>query len=90
MQISGRIPPLPLPASVPGCVNQMWPALGLSASAISGTLSTVSACPADSTQILLLELLDERQQFPEADPSTGFPGRLVLALMHREKNEQRH
>ena len=66
----------------------MWPALGLSAGAIAGTLNTVSACPADSTQTLLLELLNERQQFPEANPSAGFPGHLVLALMHREKNEQ--
>lgn len=59
----------------------MQPAWGLSADAILGTLSTVRVCRTHSTQILLLELLHERQLFPLANPSPGFPGHLVLALM---------
>lgn len=46
---------------------------GLSAHAISGALSAVTARPASGTQILFLELLNERQQFPEANPGPWVP-----------------
>ena len=46
---------------------------GLPAGAISGTLSAVSAHPANTRQILFLELLNERQQFPEVKPGPWVP-----------------
>ena len=67
------LPQPSLPPSVPGCVSPMWLPQGLSAGAISGTLSTVSACPTNGMHILFLELLNERQQFPEAKPSPWVP-----------------
>lgn len=73
-------PSLTLPLSKPGCVSQMWPALGLSAGAIPETFSTISVHPLDGTWFQLLELLNARQLFPEATRSLGFPGPLILGF----------